>query len=92
MATKISAQKRQANRHNALRSTGPKSPVGKDRSSRNARMHDLSVIDQMVIPDPLLNKLSGVIAEEGIDNLLAREIANRIVSYERNQAYQRMLF
>ena len=55
-------------------------------------MHGLSVINQMVIPDPLLNRLLGVITEEGIDYLLAQEIANRIVSYERNQAYQRMLF
>lgn len=30
--------------------------------------------------------------EEVVDTFLAQEIANRIVSYERNQAYQRKLF
>ena len=92
MATKTSAQKRQANRLNALRSTGPKSSVGKLRSSKNARMHGLSVIDSMGISDPLLTKLSELISQEGVDNFLAQELANRIVSYERNQAYQRLLF
>jgi hypothetical protein len=37
-------------------------------------------------------KLSEVIAEEIVDTFLAQEIANRIVSYERNQAFQRKLF
>lgn len=92
MATKLSAQKRQANRLNALRSTGPKSSGGKLRSSKNARMHGLSVIDSMGISDPLLTKLSELISQEGVDNFLAQELANRIVSYERNQAYQRLLF
>lgn len=92
MATKLSAQKRQANRRNALRSTGPKSSVGKLRSSKNARMHGLSVIDSMGISDPLLTKLSELISQEGVDNFLAQELANRIVSYERNQAYQRLIF
>lgn len=92
MATKLSAQKRQANRRNALRSTGPKSSGGKLRSSKNARMHGLSVIDSIAISDPLLTELSKLISQEGVDNFWAREIANRIVSYERNQAYQRLLF
>ena len=92
MAAKTSAQKRQANRRNALRSTGPKSSVGKLRSSKNARMHGLSVIDSMGISDPLLTKLSELISQEGVDNFLAQELANSIVSYERHQAYQRLLF
>lgn len=92
MATKLSAQRRQANRRNALRSTGPKSPVGKAHSSKNARMHGLSVIDSIVISDPLLTELSELISQEAVDNFWAQEIANRIVSYERNQAYQRLLF
>ena len=92
MGTTISDQKRQANRLNALRSTGPKSPAGKNRASKNAQMHGLSVIAQMGISDPLLTQLTGMIAEEGVNAFWAQEIANRIVSYERNQAYQRMLF
>ncbi len=92
MDSKTSAHKRQANRRNALRSTGPKSPVGKSRSSKNARIHGLSVIDSMGISDPLLTNLSELISQDGVDPFVAQEIANRIVSYERNQAYQRMLF
>lgn len=92
MAAKTSAQKRQANRRNALRSTGPKSPAGKGRSSTNARIHGLSVFDSTAISNLLFTKLAGLIAEEGVDNFQAQEIASRIVSYERNQAYQRLLF
>ena len=92
MSTKTSAQKRQANRRNALRSTGPKSQPGKSRSSKNAQMHGLSVIAQIGASDPLLTQLTRMIAGDGVDIFLAQEIANRIVSYERNQAYQRTLF
>jgi hypothetical protein len=92
MSTKASAQKRQANRRNALRSTGPKSSAGKRRSSKNARMHGLSAISQIGISDPILAQLTTMIAEDGVDNYLAQEIASRIVSYERNQIYQRALF
>lgn len=55
-------------------------------------MHGLSIIDQVGILDPTLTQLTRMIAEDSVDNFLAREIANRIVSYERNQAYQRRLF
>jgi hypothetical protein len=92
MATKTSTQKRQANRRNALRSTGPKSPAGKNRASKNAQMHGLSVIAQMGISDPLLTQLTGIVAQEGVNTFWAQEIADRIVSYERNQDHQRKLF
>ena len=55
-------------------------------------MHGLSIIAQISISDPLLTQLTRMIAEDGIDNFEAQEIASRIVSYERNQAYQRTLF
>ena len=55
-------------------------------------MHGLSVIAQMGISDPLLTQLTGMIAKEGVNTFCAQEIANRVVSYERNQAYQRKLF
>lgn len=43
MSTKASAQRRQTNRRNALRSTGPNSTTSKRRSSKNTGMHGLSV-------------------------------------------------
>ena len=55
-------------------------------------MHGLSIIAQIGIPDPLLTQLTSMMAEDGIDNFEAQDIARRIVSYERNQAYQRTLF
>ena len=55
-------------------------------------MHGLSIIAQISISDPLLTQLTRMVAEDGIDNFEAQEIASRIVSYERNQAYQRTLF
>ena len=76
MAAKTSAQKFQANRRTALRSTRPKSPAGKSHSSKNAQMHGLSVIDSMAISDRLLTKLAGLIADEIDNNFLAQEIAN----------------
>jgi hypothetical protein len=55
-------------------------------------MHGLSVTAQVGISDPILTQLTSMIAEDGVDKFVAQEIANRIVSYERNQAYQRTLF
>jgi len=47
----MSDRKRQANRKNARRSTGPRSASGKERSPRNALKHGLTV---PVLRDPLL--------------------------------------
>ena len=45
---KISVSKLIANRSNALKSTGPRSEVGKRRSAENARRHGLN---SLLIPD-----------------------------------------
>jgi hypothetical protein len=90
--TTISIKKRQANRRNALRSTGPKSDSGKQRASENARKHGLTGITGHSTPDPLLDKLSRLIQQDGIESNQAEEIAAKLLSYERNQAYQRELF
>lgn len=92
MATATSPQKRQANRRNALKSTGPKSPAGKRRASRNARLHGLSGASERSTTNPLLSQLSSLIAQDGTDPVVAQDIALKIVSYERNQEYQRALF
>lgn len=55
-----SERKMEANRQNAKRSTGPKTEIGKARSSRNARQHGLSRLnredDSSAIPDGSQNK------------------------------------
>lgn len=91
MATAVSPQKRQANRRNALRSTGPKSSAGKKLASRNSVKHGLSVSVEHIKTDPLRAEVSRLIEQEGIDAFQAREIATRILAYERNLDYQRKL-
>ena len=91
-ATATSAQQRQANRRNALRSTGPKSLAGKRRASTNARLHGLSGAGELSTLDPLLGQLSALVTQDRLDPVRAQDIALKIISYERNQAYQRELF
>jgi hypothetical protein len=58
-----SAVKRQANRANAHLSTGPKTPEGKIRASKNAQKHGLSI---PIAADPLLSRqLVLLVAELG---------------------------
>jgi hypothetical protein len=63
-----SERKLRANRQNARRSSGPKSPAGKARSSRNARRHGLSV---PIAPNEQhaaeVNDLARCIAGDGAD-------------------------
>lgn len=79
-----------ANRRNALRSTGPKSPSGKRRAARNALKHGLAV---PLRTDPgLLDRteaLSRLIAGEGADAArlaLARRVAEAQVDLDRVRA------
>ncbi len=55
-------------------------------------MHGLSVIAQIGISNSVMTQLTRMVAEDSVGNFDAQEIASRIVSYERNQAYQRTLF
>ena len=70
-ATATSAQQRQANRRNALKSTGPKSLAGKRRASSNARLHGLSGAGELSTRDPLLGQLSSLIAQDRLDPVRA---------------------
>ena len=79
-----------ANRRNALRSTGPRSPSGKRRAARNALKHGLAV---PVCADPGLlepiEALSRLIAGEGADAArlaLARQVAEAQVDLDRVRA------
>jgi hypothetical protein len=57
-----------ANRANAKKSTGPKTAVGKLRSSRNAYRHGLSVPgDQAIFPNTIAHDRAG--GQEGRDRL-----------------------
>ena len=70
-----SARKREANRHNARASTGPKTVAGKTRAAQNARRHGLTV--------PVDPTSSGDVA------ILARMIAGRNASPEIQEIARR---
>lgn len=92
MFQRTSPQKRQANRRNALRSTGPKSIEGRKRSSNNSIDHGLSVPVVFDLHDPLVASIIQLVAHEGLDIHTAQDLAVKIVEYERNLAYQAELF
>ena len=73
-----------ANRHNARRSTGPTSRIGKQRSARNAFKHGLSVPTDPASEDvrALAALLSPAPATDHI-TALALEAARRIMDFDR---------
>lgn len=81
MAT--SKKQLEANKRNALSSTGPRSPEGKDKSRRNAFKHGLTA-ETMIIKDEdaeELNSLAERIFDElGPGSQLESEIATRIAT------------
>ncbi len=86
-----SLRKRQANRANALKSTGPKTPAGMRSASLNATSHGLSVATDPNSLDATAERVAFLIAADGIGPDAARELAAKIVDYERNMARQRSL-
>lgn len=92
MTKPVSPQKRRANRRNALRSTGPKSLLGKQHSSGNSLSHGLSTPVVFNFHDPLVASITEMIAQAGVNTQTANALAGKILEYERNLAYQRELF
>jgi hypothetical protein len=91
MSSPASPQKRQANRRNALKSTGPRSRRGKQSSSLNALRHGLSGGADLRLNDPDVSAISGLIELDGVEPQQATELAIKIIDYEKNLAYQRQL-
>jgi hypothetical protein len=91
MSLPASPQKRQANRRNALKSTGPRSRRGKQSSSLNALRHGLSGGADLRLNDPKVSAIAALIELEGVDPQQATELAIKIIDYEKNLAYQRQL-
>ena len=87
-----SPKKRRANRANAQRSTGPKSAIGRRIASQNARDHGLSVALNPTIIAPQVSRIATMIHEDGISNIQANEIAEKILDYERNLQHERETF
>src|SRR3954468_17899279 len=90
----MSHRKRQANRENARRSSGPRSAVGKARSARNAFRHGLSVPvlhDPQLAPEvtklarriagrDVLTDLAASIAEAQLDLLRVRRLRSELIN------------
>ena len=91
MSPPSSPQKRQANRRNALKSTGPRSRRGKQNSSLNALRHGLSGGADLRLNDPDVSAISALIERDGVEPQQATELAIKIIDYEKNLAYQRQL-
>ena len=91
MSPPSSPQKRQANRRNALKSTGPRSRRGKQSSSLNALRHGLSGGFDLRLNDPDVSAISALIERDGVEPQQATELAIKIIDYEKNLAYQRQL-
>ena len=87
-----SLRKRQANRANAQRSTGPRTAAGRGVAAQNARYHGLSVALPAEVMAPLATQLAAILVDEGIEAPAARELAVRIIDYERNLAHEREVF
>ena len=89
---RVSPNKRSANRRNALKSTGPKTALGRKTSALNATRHGLSVPLPPHINDPLQQKLAQLIQRDDIAPDIARNIAQKIIDYERNLSFLREAF
>ena len=84
-----SPKQRAANRVNSLRSTGPRSEEGKARAKLNAIKHGLSLpVDEHVYSREIQN-IAALVRADCASDKQAREIAKRIVDFERNEAFLR---
>jgi hypothetical protein len=79
----MSRARRQANRRNALKSTGPKTHNGKRRASKNALSHGLSQpIDPSQVGDAL-DRMQALLTKSGYQATHAFRIALCLLDYDR---------
>ena len=92
----MSRARRQANRRNALQSTGPRTGAGKCRASKNALSHGLSQpVDVKQVGDPL-DRLQNVLTDAGYQPTHAFRVALCLLDYDRveraeDELYHRMM-
>lgn len=87
-----SLKQKAANRRNGLRSKGPVTEAGRNRSSINARKHGLTSSIETTAWSSGIDAVETLLADEGLSLAERHELARRIVQYERNLAYRRERF
>lgn len=87
-----SLKQRAANRNNARKSSGPRSEAGKQQSSVNSVKHSLTRPIDALPWGQHLQALMDLLIRDGLMADQARDLARKILDYERNVAYQRERF
>lgn len=86
-----SPQQKAANRLNAIKSTGPKTQEGIRSASLNAVKHRLSLPVSEQLYGQEIDAVSALVRDECISEQQAKELAKRIIDYERNEQYLQQL-
>jgi hypothetical protein len=85
--TVATPKQRVANRANSLKSTGPRSELGKFRAKLNATKHGLSLpLDERAFADQI-KTIAQLIRDDCDTDAQAAELAKRIIDFERNEAF-----
>jgi hypothetical protein len=80
-------EQREANSANSLKSTGPRSELGKFCAKLNATKHGLSLpVDERAFADQI-KTIAQLIKDDCETDLQAVELAKRINDFERNEAF-----
>jgi hypothetical protein len=81
--------KLRANKANAQRSAGPKTAASRARTAQNARTHGLSVPQNQQAMEAKVQQIASLVEAEGSTMAQARELAVKIMDYERNLQHER---
>ena len=82
-----SPKQKAANRLNAIKSTGPRSSEGTRKASLNAVKHRLSLPVSEKLYGKEIAEVAALVRDECTSDHQAKELAKRIIDYERNEQF-----
>jgi len=82
-----SPKQKAANRLNAIKSTGPRTTEGTRKASLNAVKHRLSLPVSEQLYGKEIADVAALVRDECISDHQAKELAKRIIDYERNEQF-----
>jgi hypothetical protein len=82
-----SPKQKAANRLNAIKSTGPRTLEGTRKASLNAVKHRLSLPVSEQLYGKEIADVASLVRDECISDHQAKELAKRIIDYERNEQF-----